>query len=96
MLLSNCLFRCGAAAVLLSNRRADKSRARFRLMHTVRTHMGQVEECYKAVYQEEDDDGIRGVRLSRQIMQIAGDALKRNITSLGPYAVTPHKPRTAG
>jgi predicted naringenin-chalcone synthase len=96
MLLSNCLFRCGAAAVLLSNRRADKSRARFRLMHTVRTHMGQVEECYKAVYQEEDDDGIRGVRLSRQIMQIAGDALKRNITSLGPYAVTPHRTRTAG
>ena len=96
MLLSNCLFRCGAAAVLLSNRRADKSRARFRLMHTVRTHMGQVEECYKAVYQEEDDDGIRGVRLSRQIMQIAGDALKRNITSLGPYAVTPHGARTAG
>ena len=96
MLLSNCLFRCGAAAVLLSNRRADKSRARFRLMHTVRTHMGQVEECYKAVYQEEDDDGIRGVRLSRQIMQIAGDALKRNITSLGPYAVTPHRARTAG
>merc|ERR1719345_358775 len=87
MLLSNCLFRCGAAAVLLSNRRADKSRARFRLMHTVRTHMGQVEECYKAVYQEEDDDGIRGVRLSRQIMQIAGDALKRNITNLGPLVL---------
>ena len=53
MLLSNCLFRCGAAAVLLSNRRADKSRARFRLLHTVRTHLGQVDECYKAVFQQE-------------------------------------------
>merc|ERR1719421_572192 len=84
MLLSNCLFRCGAAAVLLSNRRADKSRARFRLLHTVRTHLGQVDECYKAVFQQEDDEGVRGVRLSKQIMQIAGDALKRNITNLGP------------
>ena len=30
MLLSNCLFRCGAAALLLSNRRADRARAKFR------------------------------------------------------------------
>ena len=27
------------------------------------------------------------VRLSRQIMQIAGDALKRNITNLGPLVL---------
>ena len=84
MLLSNCLFRCGAAAMLLSNRRADRRRARFKLLHTVRTHLGQSDECYRAVYQEEDAEGVRGVRLSKQIMQIAGDALKRNITSLGP------------
>lgn len=87
MLLSNCLFRCGAAALLLSNRRADAGRARFRLLHTVRTHMGKSDECYAAVYQEEDDEGIRGVRLSRQIMQIAGDALKRNISNLGPLVL---------
>ena len=87
MLLSNCLFRCGAAALLLSNRSADRRRARFRLMHTVRTHLGKNEEAYKAVYQEEDDEGIRGVRLSKQIMNIAGDALKRNITNLGPLVL---------
>ena len=87
MLLSNCLFRCGAAAVLMSNRRVDRRRARFKLLHTVRTHMGQSDECYRAVFQEEDCAGIRGVRLSKQIMQIAGDALKRNITSLGPLVL---------
>jgi len=37
--------------------------------------------------QEEDEDGVRGVRLSKQIMQIAGDALKRNITNLGPLVL---------
>ena len=84
MLLSNCLFRCGAAAMLLSNRRVDRGGARFRLCHTVRTHMGQSEDAYRAVFQEEDDAGVRGVRLSKQIMAIAGDALKRNISSLGP------------
>jgi len=89
MLLSNCLFRCGAAALLLSNRSSDRSRARFRLLHTVRTHMGKLDECYRAVFQEEDADGVRGVRLSKQIMQIAGDALKRNITNLGPLVLPP-------
>nr|ACG45133.1 senescence-associated protein 15 [Zea mays] len=38
MLLSNCIFRMGGAAALLSNRRADAGRAKYRLLHTVRTH----------------------------------------------------------
>ena len=87
MLLSNCLFRCGAAAILLSNRAADRRRARFQLLHTVRTHIGKNDEAYRSVYQEEDAAGIRGVRLSKQIMQIAGDALKSNIATLGPLVL---------
>ncbi|KAL3925376.1 MAG: hypothetical protein SGPRY_003665 [Prymnesium sp.] len=35
----------------------------------------------------EDEEGIRGVRLSKMIMQIAGDALKANITTLGPLTL---------
>ena len=54
MLLQNCLFRCGAAALLLSNRRADRRRARFKLLHTVRTHLGKNDGCYRSVFQEED------------------------------------------
>jgi 3-ketoacyl-CoA synthase len=87
MLLSNTLFRCGAAAILLSNRAADRGRARFRLLHTVRTHIGRSDESYGAVYQDEDAEGVRGVRLSKQIMNIASDALKRNITNLGPLVL---------
>ncbi|KAL3925377.1 MAG: hypothetical protein SGPRY_003666 [Prymnesium sp.] len=51
MLLSNCLFRCGAAALLLSNRNRDARRARFKLLHIVRTHMGKDDDCYKSVFQ---------------------------------------------
>merc|ERR1712072_912406 len=87
MLLSNTLFRCGAAAILLSNRSCDRSRARFKLLHTVRTHTGQSDDCYGAVVQEDDADGIRGVRLQKQIMQVAGDALKQNISTLGPLVL---------
>ncbi|KAG5521522.1 hypothetical protein RHGRI_033924 [Rhododendron griersonianum] len=38
MLLPNCLFRMGGAAILLSNRRSDRWRAKYRLLHVVRTH----------------------------------------------------------
>merc|ERR1712151_503177 len=79
--------RCGAAAILLSNRSCDRGRARFKLLHTVRTHTGQSEDCYGAVFQEEDEEGIRGVRLQKQIMQVAGDSLKVNISTLGPLVL---------
>ena len=100
MLLSNCLFRCGAAALLLSNRRVDRSRSRFKLLHTVRTHMGKSDECYRAVFQEEDADGVRGVRLSRQIMQvrhlpisahICPNHLRRALTFPGALCASPPK-----
>ncbi|CAF2138882.1 unnamed protein product, partial [Brassica napus] len=40
MLLPNCLFRMGSAAILTSNRRSDRWRAKYKLSHLVRTHRG--------------------------------------------------------
>jgi len=87
MLLSNCIFRMGGAAALLSNRRADAGRAKYRLLHTVRTHKGAADECYGCVYQREDGTGRVGVSLARELMAVAGDALKTNITTLGPMVL---------
>ncbi|EER91722.1 3-ketoacyl-CoA synthase 1 [Sorghum bicolor] len=87
MLLSNCIFRMGGAAALLSNRRADARRAKYRLLHTVRTHKGAADECYSCVYQREDGAGSVGVSLARELMAVAGDALKTNITTLGPLVL---------
>ncbi|RCV43329.1 hypothetical protein SETIT_9G285300v2 [Setaria italica] len=87
MLLSNCIFRMGGAAGLLSNRAADAGRAKYRLLHTVRTHKGAADECYGCVYQREDGTGRVGVSLARELMAVAGDALKTNITTLGPLVL---------
>jgi 3-ketoacyl-CoA synthase len=87
MLLSNCIFRMGGAAALLSNRRADARRAKYRLLHTVRTHKGAADECFNCVYQREDAGGNVGVSLARELMAVAGDALKTNITTLGPLVL---------
>ncbi|KAK9179710.1 hypothetical protein WN943_028914 [Citrus x changshan-huyou] len=40
MLLTNCLFRLGGAAILLSNRSSDRRRSKYELVHTLRTHKG--------------------------------------------------------
>lgn len=87
MLLSNCIFRMGGAAVLLSNRMSDKGKAKYRLAHTVRTHKGANDGCYGCVYQREDGNGAVGVSLARELMAVAGDALKTNITTLGPLVL---------
>ncbi|KAF0935104.1 hypothetical protein E2562_030391 [Oryza meyeriana var. granulata] len=87
MLVSNCLFRMGGAAILLSNRRSEKSRSKYELVHTVRTHKGGDDKCFGCVMQEEDRDGEVGVSLSKDLMAVAGDALKTNITTLGPLVL---------
>uniref|UniRef100_A0A1D1YCK4 3-ketoacyl-CoA synthase n=1 Tax=Anthurium amnicola TaxID=1678845 RepID=A0A1D1YCK4_9ARAE len=87
MLVSNCLFRMGGAAILLSNRRSDRRRSKYLLVHTVRTHKGADDKCFSCVTQEEDADGKIGVSLSKDLMGVAGDALKTNITTLGPLVL---------
>lgn len=87
MLLSNCLFRMGGAAILLSNKRSEGWRSKYRLVHTVRTHKGSDDKCFSCVTQREDSTGRIGVSLSKDLMGVAGDALKTNITTLGPLVL---------
>ncbi|KAI3852893.1 hypothetical protein MKX03_003280 [Papaver bracteatum] len=87
MLIPNCLFRVGCSAVLLSNKSVDKRRAKYKLVHVVRTHRGSDDKAFNCVYQEQDDAGKVGVSLSKDLMAIAGGALKTNITTLGPLVL---------
>ncbi|KAK1362364.1 3-ketoacyl-CoA synthase [Heracleum sosnowskyi] len=87
MLIPNCLFRVGGSAVLLSNKSVDRRRAKYKLVHVVRTHCGADDKAFRCVYQEQDDAGKTGVSLSKDLMAIAGGALKTNITTLGPLVL---------
>ncbi|KAJ0093314.1 hypothetical protein Patl1_25263 [Pistacia atlantica] len=87
MLVTNCLFRLGGAAILLSNRSSDRNRSKYQLLHTLRTHRGADDRCYKCVLQQEDEAQQIGVSLSKDLMAVAGEALQTNITKLGPLVL---------
>ncbi|KAL3506018.1 hypothetical protein ACH5RR_031400 [Cinchona calisaya] len=87
MLVSNCIFRMGGAAILLSNKSSDRRRSKYQLIHTVRTHKGADDRSYGCVFQEEDENKKIGVALSKDLMAVAGEALKTNITTLGPLVL---------
>ncbi|XP_049408727.1 3-ketoacyl-CoA synthase 20-like [Solanum stenotomum] len=86
-LLPNCLFRMGSSAILLSNRSSDRPRSKYQLMHVVRTHKGADDRAYRCAYIDEDENGKRSVSLSKDLMAVAGEALKTNITTLGPLVL---------
>eukprot|EP00250_Pteridium_aquilinum_P011125 c19850_g1_i1 orf=333-1751(+) len=87
MMIPNCLFRVGSAAILLSNKPADARRSKYKLKNIVRTLTGANDLSYKCVYQQEDEEGICGVSLSKDLIKVAGEALRQNITTLGPLVL---------
>lgn len=82
-LIQNTLFRCGGAAIVLSNNWMDGRRAWYKLLHTVRVQ-GTGDAAYECVYEGEDALGQRGVRLSKDIVKVAGKTMEKNMTTLGP------------
>ena len=87
MLLPNCLFRVGGAALLLSSSRRS---AKYKLLHAVRTHRGGSDDdtsAFSCVVQRQDVAGETGVSLSKDLMSVAARALRRNITELGPLVL---------
>ncbi|WVY92861.1 hypothetical protein V8G54_031949 [Vigna mungo] len=87
MQLPNCFFRMGAAAIVLSNFRLDRWRAKYELKQLVRIHKGMNNRSYKSVHQKEDSEGRKGLYVSKDIIEVGGHALKANITTLGPLVL---------
>ncbi|KAF6986814.1 hypothetical protein CFC21_004533 [Triticum aestivum] len=84
MLLPNCLFRMGAAAMILSN---SPEGARFRLGPVVRTVTSARDKDYGCVYMDEDDKGNTAIRLSRNLPATAGGALRDNVADFAPLVL---------
>lgn len=82
-LLINCLFRMGSAAILLTNKKEAKTSSKYKLFCTVRTQRAFDDQAYLSVIREEDSNGKLGVTLNRDLLHVAGETLRANITILG-------------
>ncbi|CAK9113027.1 unnamed protein product [Durusdinium trenchii] len=86
MLLQNTLFRCGGCALLLSSRILDSMRAKYKLLYTFRSQLSD-DNSYNCVYQKQDENGNSGVALSKDIVKVAGRAMRQNFVQLGPHVL---------
>ncbi|KAL5078726.1 hypothetical protein RYX36_007147 [Vicia faba] len=77
MLLPNCLFRMGGAAILLSNKKSEHKRAKYRLLQVVRTHKGGDDKAYRCVFEEEDREGNKNLQLSSEHVEASRMTLHR-------------------
>ncbi|WKA10872.1 hypothetical protein VitviT2T_028423 [Vitis vinifera] len=84
MLVTNCIFRVGCAAALMTNDQSLRRIAKMELTHSLRTHHGANDSAYKAAFQQEDDNGTTGVALTKDLIRVAGVNLHHHIKQLAP------------
>ncbi|KAL9255002.1 3-ketoacyl-CoA synthase 2-like protein [Drosera capensis] len=83
ILLINCLFRLGGGAILLSNRSSVRHSSKYELRHTVHTCKASTDLSYNCIIQEEDDEGNRGIPVTKDLLAAAFKAVEVNLTTMG-------------
>ncbi|KAM7511278.1 hypothetical protein LguiB_010153 [Lonicera macranthoides] len=84
MLVTNCIFRVGCTAAILTNDGSSRRTAKMELAHSLRTHHGADNAAYGAAFQEEDSDGITGISLTKDLIRVAAVNLRQHIKILAP------------
>jgi len=87
MLLINVLFRANGAAVIMTNKPKYAGRSKYLVQHVVRTNLACDDVAFNCVMQLQDEQGMMGVRLNKDIVQVGTRALRDNMTSLGPVVL---------
>lgn len=87
MLIPNCLFRLGGAAILLSASPSHRHRSKYQLLHVVRTHLASDDRAYHCLWMEEDDAGKLGISLGKQVVDVAAKALELHFGALCPIVL---------
>ncbi|OVA10610.1 FAE1/Type III polyketide synthase-like protein [Macleaya cordata] len=84
MLVTNCIFRVGCAAAMITNDPNRRGDAKMELVNSLRTHHGSDDSAYKAAFQMEDEMGNVGIALTKDLIRVAGVNLREHIKTLAP------------
>ncbi|KAI5009680.1 hypothetical protein ZWY2020_011817 [Hordeum vulgare] len=85
MMMSNCLFRCGGSAVLLTNDPSSlQGRAKMALRHLVRANTAADDVAHGCALQREDDNGRVGMSLSKALPKAVVRVMALNLRRLTP------------
>ncbi|KAL9266676.1 3-ketoacyl-CoA synthase 11-like protein [Drosera capensis] len=83
MMAANLIFRVGGAAILLSNRATDRRSSKYELIDTVHTNNARSNPAYTCIFTDEDSQGYRGTRITKDLLVEASAAIKANLSTLG-------------
>ncbi|XP_026410102.1 3-ketoacyl-CoA synthase 1-like [Papaver somniferum] len=84
MLVTNCIFRVGCAAAIITNDPSQRRFSKMELVNSLRTHHGADDSAYKAAFQKEDEFGNLGISLTKDLIRVAGANLRDHIRLLAP------------
>jgi hypothetical protein len=81
--VANVLFGMGAAALVLTNKRSLARKAKYKLMHSVRAHVGQDDRVYHSMgIFEGDADGGR-IKYTADVPMAATKAIRAAVSMVG-------------
>ncbi|CAI9265082.1 unnamed protein product [Lactuca saligna] len=83
MMILNCLFRSGSAAILITNKKSAKKISKYRLLYTLRTQGAFEDIAYNSAIREEDSKGFLGFRLKKDVLHVVGELLRSNFHIMG-------------
>ncbi|MCE0482381.1 hypothetical protein HAX54_041081 [Datura stramonium] len=86
-LLTNCIFRVGAVALLLSNGPSDQNTSKYELIHTVHSQTANNDRSYNCIFMEEDDEGHRGITINKDLLYAAMKTIRSNISTVAPLVL---------
>ncbi|XP_015087423.1 3-ketoacyl-CoA synthase 2-like [Solanum pennellii] len=87
-LLTNCIFRVGAVALLLSNKPSDLNTSKYELIHTVRSQTSNDDRSYNCIFMEEDVEGHRGITINKDLLYAAMKTIRLNISTVAPLVLS--------
>lgn len=85
------LMRQGSAAMLFSNKRSMAKRAKYRLQHHVRVHLGADDAGFNCMGRADDGDSVPGVFFNSDVPTCAMKAVTAAITRIVPKILTPRQ-----